>query len=66
MKTNKSIFEIIQGFAWDLSVRPVDFIANKGVTGRLIAVILLPLWCFPILGIFSFIAFPFWVFERKQ
>jgi hypothetical protein len=65
MKTNKSIFEIIQGFGWDLSVRPVDFIANKGVIGRLIALILLLVWCFPVLGIFSCIAFPFWVFEKR-
>jgi len=66
MKTNKSIFEIIQGFGWDISIRPIDFIANKGVIGRLIALILLFVWCFPVLGIFTFIAFPFWVLEKNN
>ena len=64
MKTNKLIFEIIQSFGYDLAIKPIDSIMKLGVLGRITALILLFVWCLPILVVFSFIAFLFWIFEK--
>lgn len=64
MKTNKLIFEIIQEFGYNLAIKPIDSIMKLGVLGRILALIFLFIWCLPILVIFSFIAFLFWVFEK--
>lgn len=62
---HKPIFEVIQDIGWQVSVHPLDFIAGKGNLGRVLAFILLFLWCLPVLGFFTFLAFLFWIFERK-
>jgi hypothetical protein len=64
MKTNKFIFEIIQSFGYDLAVRPIDLIMKTGVLGRILSLILLFIWCLPVLVIFSLIAFLFWIFKK--
>jgi hypothetical protein len=64
MKTNKFIFEIIQSFGYDLAVRPIDLIMKTGVLGRVLSLILLFIWCLPVLVIFSLIAFLFWIFKK--
>jgi len=64
MRTNKFIFEIIQSFGYDLAVRPIDFIMKTPVLGRVLALILIFMWCLPVLVIFSLIAFLFWIFKK--
>jgi hypothetical protein len=64
MKTNKFIFEVIQSFGYDLAIKPIDFIMKTGVLGRILSLILLFIWCLPVLVIFSLIAFLFWIFKK--
>ena len=64
-KIDKPKFEVVQELGWEISVYPLDFIAGKGVIGRILAFILIFLWCLPLLGFFTFLAFLFWIFEKK-
>lgn len=62
---NRPVFEVISDFGWNVSIAPLDVVSNMGVFGKVVALLLLFIWCLPVLIIFTFASFLFWLIERK-
>jgi hypothetical protein len=58
------ISERILDLGFKLSIAPVNFLSKYGIPGRVLCFIALVFYVMPMIFIFNFIGFTFWVFKK--
>lgn len=62
--SKQRLFETILSFGFKLSLAPINYLVKFGFIGRVLCFIALFIYSMPILILFNFIGFAFWITKK--